>query len=1354
MKVKLILLIAFIGLSISLHAQSSKLFSTDMELSNSLVNQVYQDRNGIIWIATEDGLNRYDGSKFSIYRNEDKNPNSPLHNYVRSFLEDSRGNFYIGYFAGLQCYDRATDTYTKIPLMLQIGGSFDAYISTMIERKNGQILIATSGHGIFELVYEKDSLYARQIMVEDPSVAVVTMMEDKDENLWVSTDDKGLFRINKNNGSKIFFSGNTTPQIISSICQDKTETIYAGSMSTGLYKLDTSTDSFVSIPYTDPQLPVKTLYVNQNNEILIGTDGSGLKVYRPGEAQIGDESFNVMTFDFSKSKVHSILEDENKNIWLGIFQKGVMLLPARSGGFEYIGYKSIVKNLIGSNCIMSLYKDREGTMWVGTDSDGVYGISPDGKSSVHFSHSRQPNSVPSTIMCIFEDSNHNLWLGSYLHGLAKLNRKTGQCQYISGVTDKGRFPIQRVYSITEDDNKNLWLGTHGGGLYQMDIATHTVKPYNEESTNNRINRWINSVLKARTGWLHVGTHDGLYSIDLKTQRTVFNYQNHILPRQVIYTLYEDSKGLLWIGTSQGLTSYDPKNSIIVTYTINDGLPSNVICAIQEDKEGDLWISTNSGISHFNPQERRFTNYYANDGLQGNEFSKNASYEANGKLYFAGLNGITYFKPEEITIPEKELQVRLTDFYIHDQPVKKGMKSGPYEITDTSVMEAGSFHLAHNDNSFTIEFATNEFSNPERITYSYSINNNHWISLRPGTNRVSFNNLAPGKYKFKIMAQDFNIQSDVKEIHIHISPAWYLSLWAKSLYWLIGFLFIFLIALQIRQRYKARQKYLEHLHAQEINEAKLQFFINVSHEIRTPMSLVMSPLKKLMNTDKDCERQKAYSIMNRNIDRVLNLINQLMDIRKIDKGQMSLRFQEVDMVQHLKDSYTFFEEMAKEKRIDFQFHHNTEHLNAWIDLRNFDKVIINVLSNAFKFTPEDGEIMIYLNALENHQATGKSGDNLEIIISDNGIGIDENETEHIFERFYQAKKMLTKSYEGTGIGLHLARSIMELHHGTIRAENNIDGKGSRFIIHLPLGNEHLKAEEIESEQAGPINEHKDQPIIPSIIEPEAEGVKIKSKSKRHVLVVDDDKDIREYICRELSPDYHMTECSNGKEALDAIFRKIPDLVISDVMMPEMDGITLCQKIKQNININHVPVILLTARSKEEDNLEGLDIGADAYMVKPFNIEILKKTAQNIIKNREMLRNSFTGSQQQKDKISKITIKSSDDKLLERIMKVINKNIANPEFNVEMISTEVGISRVHLHRKLKELTNQSTRDLIRNIRLQQAAELLSNQKLTVGEVAAATGFSNLTHFSTAFKEAYGMSPVSYMEMHLNERTNIIE
>lgn len=1353
MKVRFILLLtAFIGLSATLCAQSSTLFSTDMDLSNSLVNQVYQDRNGIIWIATEDGLNRYDGSKFSIYKHEEKNSNSPLHNYVRLFFEDSRGDFYIGYFAGLQKYDRATGTYTHIPLMLKIGDPFNAYISAIIERQNGQILIGTSGHGIFELVNKKDSLYARQIMVEYPSAAIVNMMEDKDENLWVSTDDKGLFRIKPNNESKIFFNPSTTPQVISSICQDKTGTIYAGSMSTGLYKLNTTTDSFVSIPYADPQLPVKTLCVTQNNEILIGTDGNGMKIYRPGETDIDDESFNVMTFDFSKSKVHSIMEDENKNIWLGIFQKGVMLLPTRSGGFEYIGYKSVINNLIGSNCIMSIYKDREGTMWVGTDSDGVYGISPNGKSSVHFSHTRQPNSVPSIIMCIFEDSNHNLWLGSYLHGLAKLDRKTGQCQYISRVTDEGSFPIQRVYAITEDDNKNLWLGTHGGGLYQMDMATHKIKLFSEENTDNRINRWIISLLKAHTGRLYVGTHDGLYSIDLKTQRTVFNYQNHILHRHVIYTLYEDSKGILWVGTSQGLTSYDQRTSIIVTYTMNDGLPSNVVCAIQEDKEGSLWISTNSGISHFDPQKRQFTNYYANDGLQGNEFSKNASYNANGQLYFAGLNGITYFKPEEITVPEKVLQVRLTDFYIHDQPVKKGMKSGPYEIIDTSVMEATNFHLAHNDNSFTIEFAATGFNNPERITYSYSMNNNDWIHLRPGTSRVSFNNLTPGRYTFKVMAKDFSIQSDVKEINIHISPAWYLSFWAKCVYWFIAFLIVILIISQIRQRYKARQKTLEHLHMQEINEAKLQFFINVSHEIRTPMSLVMSPLKKLMATDKDGERQKAYSIMNRNIDRILNLINQLMDIRKIDKGQMELRFQEVDIIKLLKDICSLFEEQAKEKHIDLQLHHGTQQLNAWVDLRNFDKVIINVLSNAFKFTPENGGIAIYVQTPAIQSGSDKSNNAFSIIITDSGIGINENEIEHIFERFYQAKDTLAKSYEGTGVGLHLARSITELHHGTIRAENNTDGKGTRFIIHLPLGNEHLKPEEMKTE---PISDRKELHTVsppPAVIEAGTEEVKIKSKSKRYVLVVDDDKDIREYVCRELSSDYHTIECSNGKEALDTIFRKTPDLVISDVVMPEMDGITLCQRIKQNININHVPVILLTARSKEEDNLEGLDIGADAYMVKPFNIEMLKKTVQNIIKNREMLRNNFTGNQQQKDKISKITMKSPDDKLLERIMKVINKNIANPELNVEMIATEVGISRVHLHRKLKELTNQSTRDLIRNIRLQQAAELLSNQKLTVSEVAAATGFSNITHFSTAFKEAYGMPPISYMEMHLNERTNI--
>lgn len=1333
MKSRLIYLLSFLYFFVSAHAQSGRLFTADVELSNSLINQVYQDRNGIIWTATEDGLNRYDGSKHTICKHEEGNPNSPLHDYVRSLFEDSRGNFYIGYLNGLQMYDYASGVYTEIPLILRNGNKFNAHVISMVERRNGQILIGTSGHGLFELTVEEDRIYAQQTEPTGLGVSIVALLEDRNENLWVSTDDKGLFRIGKGYNTKTFFTpGEVLKETISSICRDSTGNIFVGSINTGLHKLDPATDTFVSIPDPEnPSLPIKSLYVSHNNDLLIGTDGYGMKRYKANDHKITDEPFGVNNFDSSKSKIHSIIEDENKNLWLGVFQKGVILLPARSGKFEYLGFKSVAGNVIGSSCIVSIYADKDGTLWVGTDSDGIYGVSKDKKHSKHFPHTRQPHSVPSIIMCMYEDSERNLWLGSYLHGLARFDRTTGRCEYIKGLLDQNQFPIQRVYSLTEDNDGNLWIATMGEGLFFMNLETRKITRF-AEIDGSYINSWINCLLKTRNDRLYIATYDGLFCVDLKTNKAIPTGRGtHLLARATAYTLYEDHKGTLWIGTSQGLTSYDQETGRVATYTVNDGLPSNVICAIREE-QGDLWISTNSGISRFNPEKRTFTNYFYNDGLQGDEFSKNATYaDAGGQLFFGGLNGITFFHPQEITVPEKMLQIRLTDFYIHDKPIKKGMKSGRRQIIDTAVKDAETFRLAHNDNSFTIEFSAMEFINPERVTYLYSMNDNNYIRLRPGTNRVSFNKLAPGEYRFRVMAQDYDALSEVKEIGIVISPAWYLSFWAKCLYWLIALFILFLIVTQVRHRYKSHRRAIEHQHAQEINEAKLQFFINVSHEIRTPMSLVLSPLKKLMATDKDDERRKAYAMMDRHVNRVLNLINQLMDIRKIDKGQMMLKFREVEMVKFLKDICSMFDEQAETKHIKFNFRSRCAQLNAWVDARHFDKVIINVISNALKFTPENGEVDVCLQPAADDEATLRKS--FEIIVSDNGIGINENEIERIFERFYQSVNTLPKYQEGTGVGLNLVRTLMKLHHGSIRAENNPDGKGCRFIIRLPLGCEHLKPEEMEVE-------------VPQPAEPEKEEIKNRSKSKRNILIVDDDRDIREYLGRELSEEYHTIECENGKEALKRILKKVPDLVITDVVMPEMDGIALCKKIKQNININHIPVVLLTAKSKDEDNLEGLGTGADAYIVKPFNIEILKKTVQSIIRNREMLKNNFSGNQLQKSRINKIVMKSPDDKLMERIMKVINKNISNTELSVEMIAVEVGISRVHLHRKLKELTNQSTRDLIRNIRLQQAAALLSDKKHTVSEVATATGFTNLTHFSTAFKDVYGVSPAVYMETHL--------
>lgn len=1352
---RLLCLLSFLCVTNFVYAQFGNLYSADKELTSSYINGVYQDRNSIIWIATDDGLNRYDGSKFSVYKHS-KDPYSLLHNNVRVVFEDSRRRLFVGFVNGLQVYDHATGAFTEIPLYLDNGEKLPYYTKSLLERQNGNVLVGSSGRGLLLLESQNGKIIARPYADQIRSELINYLFEDKDQNLWIATEDKGLLRLDKNKKLKVFF--HEMPSSISSMCEDANGNIYAGSLNKGLYRFDKNAGSFRHVPYPDnPQLPVKTLYLNNQKQIYIGTDGNGLKIYDPETNKIRDGDFKVTTFDFSKSKIHSLIEDNKGNTWVGIFQKGVLLLPSFTNNFSYIGYKSISKNWIGSSCVTAVYQDHENTLWIGTDNDGIYGISLDGREKTHFVHSNSSRSAPSTVLSIFEDSNQDLWLGSYLQGMARLNRKTGECEYLQDLIHISDNDVQRVYSIIEDDKKNLWIGTMGLGLYSLNLNTFKIKRYDfvslaeyRSDANILPSAWINALLYSGDGKLYIGTVDGLGCLDLQTQNFVSTFGvNRILDGKIIYSLCEDDQGYLWAGTSEGLIRIDKSTHETRAFTKEEGLPSNVILAIKKDSASSLWISTNFGVSRLDLEDSSFTNYYASDGLQGNEFSMNAAFVNNqGQIIFGGINGLTLFHPSEIAMQRKNLEVRITDFYIHDQPVRKGTRSGPYEIIDTTIIHEDKYFLSHKDNSFSVEFSAMDFNNPERITYMYSMNNDNWITLQPGTNRVTFSKLSPDNYTFKVRAKDFNTYSEEKAITIVISPPWYLTVWAKIIYSLIVMVIGYLIVQEVQLRKDTRKKMMEHEHAEQINQAKLQLYTNISHEIRTPMSLIVSPLKKLMAADNDGARQKAYQVMNRNVERILLLINQLMDVRKIEQGQMILKFRETDMVEFIRGLVSIFEEKAQSKNIDFLFKHEEESLNVWVDPKNFDKVILNVLSNAFKFTPEKGNITISLSRGEDKLAANALRNYFQIVVSDTGLGIRESELERVFERFYQVKHTENSFAEGTGIGLHLSRSIVELHYGLIKAENNKDQQGCSFIIRLPLGKDHLKPDEVEVID---MNASKPEPELQPVQIPPVKDdeVKVKSKSKIRVLVVDDDEEIRKYICQELASGYHMIESVNGKEAMTIILNKTPDLIISDVMMPEMDGIELCRKVKQNVNINHIPVILLTARSEEEDRLEGLNTGADAYLMKPFNIEVLNKTVQNIVRNRELLRNNYSGAQQQKDKVQKVAVASADDRLLSKVMDLINTNIGNPEFSVEMIASEVGISRVHLHRKLKELTSQSTRDLIRNIRLQQAAELFSTRRIGIAEVAYAVGFSNPTHFSNAFKELYGLSPSAYIEKIQDEK-----
>jgi len=1339
-------------------AQTGKVYTTDMGLSSSLINQIFQDKQGFIWVTTEYGLNKFDGLRFTNYRHISADSSSIRNNYVRTLFEDSRRNLLVGCIDGLMKYDRETDSFLEIP-MFRAGKRVFPHITQMQELHNGEIWMTTTGQGMFRLdEQQKQAVSVDNLLKQSNYNFQSCFYEDSYYNIWIGTYGNGLIcYMPATKEVRVFKYPTLNDNNVAAIIEDKEGNLFVGTQKQGLSRYNRQENNFIPVPYTgDGPLSVYCMSL-VSGQLLVGTDGQGLKMYNSAKEQLEDYTINSAPMDFSEGKIHTVLEDKDKNLWLGLFQKGVVLIPKQDNPFEYYGSKSIYYNPIGQGCVMSIFQDSNGHLWVGADNEGIYELDANGKRLRHYQPGSSAHSVANTIMCIYEDTDKNLWLGSYTRGVARFNRKTGECDYSLPIDN------EKIFSITEDKQKNLYIGTLGSGFYQYNLKTGKLKHYESSKDetddlkrNELVNDWVNYIFCDSEGLIWLGHYKGVSCFNPSTESFI-NYKkvNTLISGCVGYVIQEDHSGKIWAGTTDGLYSFDKTTNELERFAMANGLPNNVICGLSEDFRHDIWISTYMGISRYDVQNNRFINYYSGDGLQGNEFMHGAFYtDKNGKIYFGGINGITCFSPGSIGNTSKDTNVWITDFYVFNQPIHKNSLSNGDPIIHTSVQEANLFRLSYLDNTFSIIFSTLQYNNPEQISYQYKIDElgSQWLSTEPGVNRVTYNNLPPGKYTFRVRALNYGNYSEVRTIKILITPPWYQTWWAYCFYAALFGLLVLGIVNYILSRMRHRREIMKREHAEQLNEAKLQFFINISHEIRTPMTLIINPLEKLLADKKDSELHKTYLMIYRNSQRILRLINQLMDIRKLDKGQMFLKFRETDMVGFIDDLMQTFEYMARKKNIHFTFEHMMPQLKVWIDLNNFDKVLMNILSNAFKYTPEEGEIQVSLATGHDMARKDALREYFEIAITDSGIGIDRNKIERIFERFYQIDNDVTKSNFGTGIGLHLSRSLVQLHHGEILAENREDAPGSRFIIRIPLGSAHLRTDELETVDAENVIYHTvDKPVLAKLeeelIEEEEEPkAAIKAKTRLRVLVVEDEDEIKAYLKAELSDEYKVETCSNGKEAYDLVLRDTPDLVISDVMMPEMDGLTLCRKIKLNTNVNHVPVILLTAKSKPEDTLEGMETGADAYMVKPFNTELLKKTIANLIANRKLLRNKFSGAQQQEDKMEKITMKSSDEILMGKIMKVVNEHLDDPALNVEMLASEVGLSRVHVHRKLKELTNLSTRDFIKNIRLQQAAALLAqDQKLTISEIAYATGYTNLSHFSSSFREKYGMSPKEYMSQH---------
>lgn len=1321
--------------SVGAVAQTGRLYTTNDKLSSSIVSQVFQDQKGRIWITTLNGLNVYDGYTFRTF----KKSHGLANNSVNCIMQTRRGTIYIGMSNALQRYVHSD--FEDVPMIDRTGKKVAAFVNSIIECSNGDILISTSGYGIYRM--DDDHLKAHQL--EGPYADIkysYRLAQDRSNRIWVLTEDNGVFMINGSSRSQFLNKGELRHHF-SAICIGENGAVFLGNNHNGLYRYSpVNSEGFQQIPSTTG-LHIATLTLRKNGNLLLGCDGQGVMEYNTKTGAVAPVSYASTEIDLNKSKAVSVMEDKIGNLWIGLLQKGVFMQPQRPKSFGYLGRKMGNLNTIGDACVMCVKKTRDGIMWVAGDNDGLYAIGSDRVSVRHY-RLEQPGEPPVTVLGMAEDKSGRLWVGTFRNGCGWVDKQTGAYhRHPATLTE-----AESVFDVAIDDNNNLWIGSMGNGLKRVNLNTNEVRTYrsqlpsNSDSVSNCLmNDYIAQLQLSPDGdRLYVGTCIGLACLDLKTGSWVNTFHSNGIIRNIqINTIQEDKRGRVWAGTSEGLYSYDLKSGKLARYSKADGLADEYIAGIEIDRKGNVWVSTGHGLSCLHPETLKTSNYFVDDGLQDNEFSEGVSCrDEEGHLIFGGMQGITWFNPTEMRPLQRQFSVNITGMRINGEDVRAGHKSGSYIVTDSTVINASHFELAHQDNSFSVNLSTLTFDRPEHITYEYSINGEPWISMPAGTHELTFSHLPSGTYHFRVKAIISNTESDIKEFTVVIHPVWYLSIWAKLFYFLLLALALYAYFSYRRKQEQDHLRLQEHIHAEEMSEAKLRFFMNISHEIRTPMTLILTPIMSLIKEDTDPHRHGIYKTIQRNSERILHLINQMMDLRKIEKGQMMMRMSENDFVSFVNDVYSLFEVQARSKNIELSYVHDCDHLPVWIDRQNFDKVVVNLLSNAFKFTPAGGKVRISVDHDE-HEA--------RLCIKDTGEGIPADKIQKVFERFYQATTSPDERNVGTGIGLDLTRSLVELHHGTISVKNNTDGKGCEFTVTIPLGNAHLKPEEMILEESSETNLH-DLDMLEDVPEDMIPDEGVQNRKDLFVVVVEDDQEIAEYLRTELERDYTVKTFPNGKEALPVILTQVPDVVISDIMMPEMDGNTLCSRIKANVNTNHIPVVLLTAKNRDEDRLEGLETGADAYLVKPFNMDILRRTIINLTEARKVMRYKFTGNESQEDKVEQVTMKSPDEKLLERVMNVINRNISNSDLSVDMIAEEVGISRVHLHRKMKELTNQTPHDFIRNLRLKQAANLLANQHQNVTEVMYACGFSNAASFSTIFKKFYGMSPRDYMKEHLKE------
>lgn len=1354
-------------------------------LSNNAINAIIQNREGFIWVGTDDGLNRYDGYSFKTYRHILKDSSSISDNGIWCLLEDRSGFIWIGTKNGkLNRYDPFKDIFKHWLLPSDIVR--ENSIRSLFEDHNGFIWIGTYKSGLYRFDPTTEEIkHWKSIAGDRKSLSnnyVTGIVEDSDYNIWISTYNgfNKLIEVN----SEIYFEkyfkdssneNSISSNIIWSITKSKIDPalLWLGT-SEGLTSFNTKTKVFKQIPIPNPaklQFGESAGNVIEefsgNKKILWADSYAGLLRIDLSDGRvtrfINDEKNPKSIIS---NQINGLLKDRSGVIWI-VTQNGISyfsekslkfnnLQSASENGFDY--------NLLNNKSVNAITLDSHNTIWFGTNK-GLYFL--DGKSNNKFIQKYKALG-DINIWSLTEGNQNELWIGTYGYGIVKLHTAIGRIEKINPDLPQTRVASANFNRVVYSDNKkDIWVGYWGIGLGRINSSDNKFEIW--QNAGNQITESLShnddwAIYQDRKGRMWIGTNGGGLNLLVEERSGKFlkwMADDDGLSSNSINAITEstnkkyasDDKTVLWIATDNGLNKFTINDSAvdilidnskieIKQYSSRQGLLNNSIKAIAEDDNGNLWLTTGKGISLFDVEKEIFLNFNNADGIFDGDFNTSSILkDNNGKIYAGSLKGLNVFIPQNIKLSSFNPPIVFTNFQIFNQPVKIGENSPiKNELNKSKLIE-----LSYSQNVFSFEFAALDYNSSKSIQYKYFMEGFDEDWIESGSRRyVTYTNLSPGEYHFKVKSTNADgvWQDNTTELKIIIASPWWATSWAYTIYVLIIVIGLYVIRRFELNRTKLKNilkmREYEAIKQKELDETKSRFFANLSHEFRTPLMLIKGPLEQLMNDESNIKNIDRYKLIHRNTENLQLLIDQLLELTQLETASIPLKAKLENLSNQIRGLAYSFKSFADKKNINLAFKSVEDSVIAWIDSDKLEKIINNLLSNALKFTPEGGSVTVELV-----KKILKGKKYAEITISDTGIGIPKQKIDKIFDRFYQVDDSIQRAYGGSGIGLALVKELVDLHRWEISVSSETN-KGTEFVLLIPLWDDYLDEDQkvkseflnyslVTSEKNSSFeeNDHKDSDEIEN---------DETANNKSSILIVEDSSDVRLYLLDLLKSDYTLFEAANGKEGITVAKEKIPDLIISDVMMPEMDGVEFCSKIKSDFLTSHIPVIMLTAKASGESKIQGLETGADDYLTKPFSSKELFVRIKNLLEQRKLLREKF--SKEINPVLQKITSNSLDEEFLQKAFSLVEKNIDNVNFDTETFAKEMFLSRMQLHRKFEAITGQTPGDFIRTFRLKRAAQLLKENRLSVTQIAYAVGYNSPSQFTRAFSKQFNCTPTEYL------------